>query len=317
MKTTRTWALAVGCAVLGLGIGFVAGRRGPAQDGPVDDSATVATFRGGRISAAELQAAMEERGALVRSQPEARRSIVQDLVREKLVERDAAAKGYDRAPEAIRERRRALVAAYLRGEAYDPANRREIGDADLQAWLDAHRSEFDQPERVRIAEIFVSAPESGPERQKRLHEAQALLREVQAKSARDYYAFATAARTRSDDLSTRAFGGDLPMLSRQELESRLGPEAAEVAFALRGNDALADRVIESPRGFYAIKLRARVEATRGDVASLRNVIRVRLSAERRARAESDLYAAIERGADVKVDDAALAAAPAGAAHASR
>ncbi|MGE5047925.1 MAG: hypothetical protein ACM3PC_05115, partial [Deltaproteobacteria bacterium] len=103
------------------------------------------------------------------------------------------------------------------------------------------------------------------------------------------------------------------------LESRLGPEAAEVAFALRGNDALADRVIETPKGFYAIKLRARVEATRGDVASLRNVIRVRLGAERRARAESDLYAAIERGADVHIDDAALAdaAAPAGAAHASR
>ncbi len=213
---------------------------------------------------------------------------------------------------------RAVVAAYVRGEAVDPANRREITDADLQTWLDAHRSEFDQPERVRIAEIFVAAPPSGQERDKRKGEAESLLRDVRAKAARDYYAFATAARTRSEDLSTRAFGGDLPMLSRQEMESRLGPEAAEAAFALRGNDTVADHLIESPKGFYAIQLRARVEATRGDVASLRNLIRVRLSAERRARAESDLYAAIEQGAGVHVDDAALATAAApGAATVSR
>lgn len=169
---------------------------------------------------------------------------------------------------------------------------------------------------MRIADIFISAPASGPERQRKLREAEALLREVRAKSARDYYAFATAARSRSDDLSTRAFGGDLPMLSRQELENRLGPEATEAAFALRGNDAIAEGIVESPKGFHLIRLRSRIEATRGDVSSLRNVIRTRLSAERRARAEADLYAAIESSADVHVDEAALASAGA-QEHASR
>jgi peptidyl-prolyl cis-trans isomerase C len=109
------------------------------------------------------------------------------------------------------------------------------------------------------------------------------------------------------------------MLSKRELENRLGPEAAESAFALRGIDALAEDVVESPKGFHLIRLRSRIEATRGDVSSLRNVIRTRVGAERRARAEADLYAAIESSADVRVDEAALASAGAQetSAHAGR
>ena len=319
MTTSRAWTIAVGCLVVGAGTGFLSGRRVARTAAPADDSATVATFRGGRVSAAELRTALEEQGAVARSQPDARRRVVRALLQEKLIELDAIAKGYDRAPDVDRERRRALVAAYLRGEAVDPANRREITDADLQIWLDAHRSEFDQPERVRIAEIFLAAPVSGPERKNRMRETESLLRDLREKASRDYYAFATAARTRSDDLSTRAFGGDLPMLSRQELETRLGPEVAEAAFALRGHDTVADRVIETARGFYAIQLRARVEATHGDVASLRNLLRPRVAAERRTRAESDLYAALEQRADVQVDDAALAAVDlqSSGSHASR
>ena len=151
-------------------------------------------------------------------------------MREKLIEQEAIAKGYDRAPDAVRERRRAVVAAYVRGEAVNPANRREITDADLQTWLDAHRSEFDQPERVRIAEIFLAAPIGRRATSEEARRSRCC--NVRAKAARDYYACHRGADP-PEDLSTRAFGGDLPMLSRQELESRLGAEAAEAAFALR------------------------------------------------------------------------------------
>jgi hypothetical protein len=149
--------------------------------------------------------------------------------------------------------------------------------------------------------------------QKRLQEAQALLRDLQRRSDRDYYAFATAVRSRSDDLATKAFGGDLPLLSRAELEGRLGPEVAEAAFALRGTDTLGSRVIETPSGFHLLKLRARVEASSADLAILRERVRTRLAAERRAQAESDLYAGLERRAELHFDDAAIAAVqPAGA-----
>jgi PPIC-type peptidyl-prolyl cis-trans isomerase-like protein len=319
MQRWRAWAIGFSLFALGLATGFVAGgRRDQRALGP-DSSATVATFRGGRITAAELRAAFEEQGSLARPDPAARRRMAQELVRQRLVEQDAVAKGYDRSPEAAREHRRALAALYVRGEVDEPAARRPITDADLQAWLDGRRAEFEQPERARIADLFVAASASGLERQKRLQEAKALLRDLQLRSARDYYAFATAARTRSDDLASKAFGGDLPLLSRPELEARLGPEVADAAFALRGNDVLADRVIETPAGFHLIKLRARVEATHADVASLRNLIRTRLAAERRTRAENDLYAALEGRAEIHLDEGALAAVdiPASAARASR
>jgi parvulin-like peptidyl-prolyl isomerase len=295
------------CLALGAAGGFVAGGQRAKAPAANDDSAAVATFRGGRLSAAELRSALAEQGSLALAQPGSLRRIAQDLVREKLIEQDAIAKSYDRTPEAMRERRRALVAAYLRGEVEEPVNRRPITDADLQSWLDAHRAQFEQPERVRIADLLIAAAPSGPERQKRLQESRSLLHDVQVKSARDYYAFATAARLRSDDLSTKAFGGDLQLLSRPELEGRLGPEVAEAAFALNGNDVVADRVIETPAGFHLIKLRARVAATHADIASLRSMIRTRLAAERRTRAETEIYSSLEERAELHLDEAALTA----------
>jgi peptidyl-prolyl cis-trans isomerase C len=316
--------IAVGAAlvlVLGLAGGFALGRRGAAdaRRPPSDESAVVATFEGGVITANELRAAMEEQGPLLRqelSTAAGRKRLAEDLVRQKLMEQDAAAKGYDQGPDYLRDRRRALAALYLKKELEEPLAQRAQTDAELQAYLDRHRAEYAQPERVRIAHIFLAAPrDAGPARQKKLAEAQALQQKLA--KAHDYYAFATAARERSDDAATKPFGGDLQLMSRPELETKLGREVADAAFALRGNEVLADRVIETPAGFHLIKLRARVEATNADLASLRGLLRGKVAAEQRSKQEQEFFAALQKRAGVHVDEAALAAVQIGATTARR
>jgi len=316
----RTWIGALLLLSLGIAVGYAVAPRAAATDrpSPSDGSPAVATFEGGAVTAGELRAAIEEQGPLLRqelSTQAGRKRVAEELVRQKLLERAAAAKGYDRAPEYVREQRRALVAIYLRKELEEPAARHSPTDAELQEYLDQHKAEYTQPERVRIADIFLAAPADPAARKKKLAEAQALLDKLRQSSARDYYAFATAARQRSDDPATKPYGGDLPLLSRPELESRLGHEVAEAAFALRGSETVADHVVEAPGGFHLIKLRNRVEATSADLASLRGVLRGRVAAQLRAADERKLVEGLEKSAGVRFDEAALAAvqAPAGAA----
>jgi len=313
MSRLRIWMAALLLLAAGLGAGYLAGRRSAVagRGAPPDASPAVATFEGGAVTAEELRAALEEQGPLLRQDSAGaagRRRLAEELVRQKLIEQDAAAKGYDHAPEFLREQRRTLVAVYLRKELEEPSARRSPSDAELQDYLDRHRAEYAQPERVRIAHIFLAAPaDAGAARKKKLGEAQALLQKLRQTSARDYYAFATAARERSDDAATKAFGGDLALSSRPEVEARLGREVAEAAFELRGTEVLADHVVETPSGFHLIKLRARVEATSAELASLRGVLRGRVAAELRREDEKALFEALEKNAEVRLDEAALAA----------
>jgi len=313
MSKVRMPVAALLLLAAGLAAGYLAGRRSTVtgRSAPPEASPAVATFEGGSVTADELRAAMDEQGPLLRQDlagAAGRRRLAGELVRQKLIEQDAAAKGYEQAPEFLREQRRALVALYLRKELEERAARRSPSDAELQAYLDRHRAEYAQPERVRIAHIFLStAAAAGSARSKKLGEAQALLQRLRQASVRDYYAFATAARERSDDSATKAFGGDLPLSSRAELEARLGREVADAAFDLRGTEVLADHVIETPGGFQLIKLRGRVEATNAELASLRGVLRGRVAAELRAADEKALFDALEKKAGVQFDEAALAA----------
>ena len=311
MINPRTGLLALALLAAGAAGGYAAAtvRARPAAPSR-DTTPAVATFDGGRITAAELQAAVAEQGPLLKStyaQPDALRKLARDLARQKLVERDAESKGYDGAPEMVRERRRALVALYLKKELDEQQARATFSEGELQGWLDQHLAEFSRPERVRIADIFLAAPSAGPERARKRTEAEALLRDLRRRASHDVYAFATAARKRSDDPAGRAMGGDLPLLARAELEGRLGREVADAAFMLRTRGELADRAIETPSGFHLIRLEARAEASAADLSALRPLVRTRLAGERRAQAEAAFYAELERRGRLQLDDAALAA----------
>jgi parvulin-like peptidyl-prolyl isomerase len=316
MNSGRTWIVALLALAVGAGGGYLAGRRSSSGERPAgaaagsDRSATIATFAGGTVTADELRAAIDEQGAMARSElssPAGRKRLTLELVRQKLIERDAAAKEYDRTPDYVREQRRALAGLYLRKELEEPSARRSPTDEQLQAFLDKHRAEYEQPERVRIADIFIAAPADPDARKKKLAEAQALLDKL--RKSKDYYAFANAARRSSDDPATKVFGGDLPLLGKAELESQLGHEVAEAAFALRGSEVLAERVLASPKGFHLVKLRTRVEATHPDFASLRGMLRTRAAAELRGADEQKLFDALLARSDVSINEAALLAVP--------
>jgi peptidyl-prolyl cis-trans isomerase SurA len=132
---------------------------------------------------------------------------------------------------------------------------REVGSKltpskeDIQKYYDAHKSEMEQPETIRLNEILVSTDpkpnDSTPEAQ-RLHAAQAKAEELLAQ-IRKGATFEDVAKKNSDGPSA-AQGGDLGEFKRGALAKAL----EDKTFAMKAGDV--SDVVRTKQGFVILKV---------------------------------------------------------------
>lgn len=132
-----------------------------------------------------------------------------------------------------------------------------ISDADLRAYYDARKAEFDRPSRAILSVVYiprlVSAADSAAVRAKIL----ALRAEI-AGGAK----FEEVAKRESADSASAVQGGDLGRITRGQLV----PEFEKAAFALKPGE-LSQPVL-SPFGYHLIK----VDSRNGDTISVRHIL---------------------------------------------
>jgi len=133
--------------------------------------------------------------------------LVAGFVDEEILYREALALGLDQDDLVIRRRLRQKM-EFLNADLTEPP---AASDADLQAYLDAHRDAFREPERFSFSQVFLKSGDSGGDARKR---AASLLEELQAHppAAADVTALGDPTllpdgmqRATADDIS-RAFG---------------------------------------------------------------------------------------------------------------
>lgn len=312
----RGWmfGMGVGLLALGSGAGYAVGVRssGPAVEASESRSApgaVVATFVGGRLTAEDVRARLRDEGPLLAEQhasKEGRRELVRSMVRDRLLLAEARKKGHHLRPAVARQCDAALLESFLSAEIDEPERQRPVTDEELRAWFSEHQQSLARPEQVRLAHIFLAAPEADAalrERQRRA--AFTLLAEVRAAVAKDPYAFATLARQRSEDTRTRPLGGELPMMTEPQVLEALGARVASAIFAEARPSGVLEQLIETPEGFHVVRVLERVEAVKPSFEQLREVLAPRVARERRGARQSSLVEALERQAQVQLDEAAL------------
>ncbi len=279
----------------------------------------VATFDGGSISVEELKAQIEEQAPIVRvryTSPEGKRAFLERMVRMELLAREAQRRGYDRDPEVVRQHQRNLVAVFVQKEFEAAHKAQPISEDEIKKFYDEHLAEFVKPERVRIAHLFVAAPETSGRAERRAR-AESLLATARAKESADIAGFQRLTREHSDDAESKSTGGDLRFLSREELARRAGEPVAQAAFdELKVTGEVFDRVVETPEGFHILKLLGRENPLEMTLEKARESIRSRIAFDRRGERYEQFVADIEKKAGLKVDAArldALAIAPGGPA----
>ena len=270
------------------------------------EGAVIARFGAHALHAGEFEARLRATPEVAKERlasPEGRKQLVEEMVRQQLLAHRAEEKGYQRDPEFAKRYAEELGAFFLEKEFEEPERRRAPTDEELRKYFDAHQAEMSRPERVRIALIAfkVTSPE---QREKKRALARATLSQAKAK-AKDYYAFGSLARARSEDERTRASSGELGYTSRDDLTVGYGPELAQAAFEMRNANEIRGSVVEAPNALYVVKLVGREAAYEPRFEMVRDVLRGRLTNERRNADRKQFLDDLWKQADVKIDEDAL------------
>lgn len=289
------------------GLGFLAGRLTAGSSElhlGAGKSEVLATFEGGSITAASLEAEIAERGAQMASpaqDPKAAKALLDEVVNRALLAREARKAGYDAAPAAQLRQEQALAAEYRQRNIEGPAQALEVSDAEVRAAFEAQRSSLTVPERVRIAYLFVAIPprQAAPLKS----DAARLLAEVKRELARSPDGFESLARSR--DSPGRLSGGEFPYLGRGELTDRAGAPIAEAAFALAQVGDFTPSPVAGSGGLYFLRLLGRQPAQEPRLEDFADLIRSQLLAQRRQDFAARRLDELRRAAAVKVDEAAL------------
>jgi len=276
-------------------------------DPPGASGATLARYAGRKLTLGDAQAQLalpNAPSASLLSTPEGRKSYVEGLVRLDLLARLAHEKGYDRDPAFLTRARQELAAMYLENEFEEPARKRAPTDAEVAKYFEESKGRLQRPEKLRLAIVVFRAEDDATRKAKR-PVAQQVLAEIRRRSG-DYYAFGQIAASRSEEPRSAATSGELPPMSRAELEDGFGPTLAEKAFGMpRKPGTLLDGVVEGERGLFIVKLLAAEPPYEPKLEDLRDTLRTQLATERRAKALEAFLGDVWKSADVKIDEEAL------------
>jgi hypothetical protein len=306
-RTLTTAALCLALGALGEAGLTALSRDDSIVDAPNASGPTLARYAGRKLALGEVQAQLalpNAPSASLLSTPEGRKSYVEGLVRLDLLARLAHEKGYDRDPAFLTRARQELAAMYLEKEFEEPARKRAPTDDEVAKYFEESKGRLQRPEKLRLAIVAFRAEDDTTRKAKR-PVAQQVLAEIRRRSG-DYYAFGQIAAARSEEPRSAATSGELPPMSRAELEGGFGPTLAEKAFGMpRKPGTLLDGVVEGERGLFIVKLLAAEPPYEPKLEDVRDALRTQLATERRTKGLEAFLGDVWKSADVKIDEEAL------------
>ncbi len=222
----RRWLVLSFLAVLGC-----KRAEGPSKQPPVTPDPVVATFAARRITTAELQRYFDDQSPFVRyhyGNPEGKKAVLEIMIQTQLLADQALKEGFDLDDESVEQFRKAIITQWRRTKFNEADGERDLSMADLHAYYEAHRSEYQRPERVRVRMlVFKASPGHEAAVQAEAEEAARSL--AQAKDR-------TALSTLTGKLPGGASNGreiDLDFRSHDELAKSYGAAVADAANSLK------------------------------------------------------------------------------------
>lgn len=281
-----------------IGLCLIIGNIGEAADKSLETvekevAVTVGTMV---LTTSEIRDYVGRRPA-ARADADAFLKAVDSLVDLELLYQQARTEGLDQDPEIRQVIRQLLAQKLIEQKVNQPVRERNIGDAEIKQYYNAHRDEYQRPEQVRLAEIFIAAP-MGNNRGKERQKAGQVLAE--ALSAKDRFSFTRLINQYADRSSGQA-RGDSGFFDRKGEPGNIDPKLVKAAFALN-NGAIAPQVIETDKGFHIIKLIGKRAAFKIDQDKVARKIERKIRQQELSQ-KRDAYLALLRSAtEIKIDN---------------
>src|ERR1700730_1907745 len=179
-----------------------------------------------------------------------------------------------------------------------PGGKPQVSDADVLAYYNAHKDQYQVKEQVKTRHILIAVPAGSDAKTDAAAKAKAedLLKQIKAGGN-----FADLASKNSDDPGSKVQGGELPMYPT----SGLDPAYAKAAMAL--NPGQTSDVVKSQFGYHIIQTEQKEPAHTKPVAEVKAEIVPILEQQRAGAAEQTFASALAADAKKNGMDKAAAA----------
>lgn len=282
----------------------------PAGIPPELASRVLAKVGGHEITLGEFAATLDRMDPFERlryQSPERRKQLLDELIDLELLAEEAQRRRLDKQPETqerVRQMLRDELLAEVRASVPLPG---DISEADARRYYDAHRDDFREPERRRVAHIAVESEA----------EAKAVLEKALSASATDWGKLVEAkskdTRGKPSAALPPELAGDLgivgpPGHARGENPNVPEPLRAAV-FEIDKLGGVLPRPVAALGSFHIVRMTGRTDARDRTFADAERSIRVALVQERIRTREADLEVELKKKYPVTIDEAQLAKIP--------
>jgi peptidyl-prolyl cis-trans isomerase C len=287
--------------------------RGPLS--PEEASQVLARVGDRTITLGDYVAALDHMDQFDRirySAPGRRRELLSEMIDVMLLADEAREKGYDKDPATQQEVREILRDALLKKAHEGTPAPSDIAAIEVQAYFDAHRADFHDPERRRVSAIVLAT-------------------QAAAASVLELAAKATPAQwgelVRNKSIDSQAGGGprsqskpegdgpvdlagDLGFVSppgdSRGVNVRVPEEVRAAVFEIANPGDVLGRVVPASGKFYVVKLESKTEGRDRTRDDAERSIRVKLAGDKARAAEEALIDELRKQYPVEIDEPALA-----------
>ncbi len=211
----------------------------------------------------------------------------------------------DQEPRIQRSIRRMISQKLIEDQINRPVMNLKFTDDQLNAYFETHRHEFNRPEQVRVADIFIAGSSDGPPEQRQAAKEKAKTVLAQAlKKQKQRNGFSGLMRKHSDKHPLYA-KGDTGYFDPEGKPQGLDAALVQASFGLEKNGLVHDQVIETQAGFHIIMRIGKRAAVKKELAKIKRVIERRMRQEALDKALAAYIDKLKTQAGVKIDNQAL------------
>lgn len=217
----------------------------------------IAEVGGIKIYMEDFVSQLEQKPPYVRARyatDEKKREFLDSLITFEVLSQAAIERGLHKDPKVVQAAKQTMLRILMENEIEKKFTADDIPEADLRAYYDANKDQYNNPERRRAAHILIRVNEGAPEDQWQKARAKAEKVYADAIAQRnDPNSFRRLAKDHSDDDATKNRGGDLSYFSRTEEGGPMVRAFSDAVFAMENTNDIVGPV-RTQHGWHIIKL---------------------------------------------------------------
>jgi len=236
--------------------------------------------------------------------PERRKELLQEIIDVELLAQDARKRKLDEEPETQQAIRQVLRDAILADAKKDLPAPVDIPEAEVRAYYEAHRDEYREPERRRVAEIVVKDKDTA-------NKVIGLAKKTNSREWGELFkSHSIVPLRKGPEGQPLEMAGDLGLVGPpgdpRGDNPRVPPDVRAAIFEIGEIGEVLSRPVQAGDGFHVIRMLGKSDAHDRSLSDADRSIRVAILQAKIAEREKALEAELRRQFPVTVDEQALA-----------